>query len=158
MWDSIVASRGSVRGPFKVLLHAPEIAAQVGELGAFVRFKSSLDPHVRELAGLVTAVILECDYETAVHAQNMRAAGVSEATVGAILEQRFADLPAEDRWICELAQQVLVEHRVDAAAVAEAHARLGSRGLIELTSTIGYFAMLAVTLNTVELPAPARAS
>ena len=47
--------RGSVRGPFKVLLHSPQLADCVRALGAYVRFHCKVPWKLRELAILVTA-------------------------------------------------------------------------------------------------------
>ena len=67
VWDAIVASRGSVRGPFALLMHSPEVAGRVAHVGTFVRFESSLEATSRELAAMLritypdralTAVIL----------------------------------------------------------------------------------------------------
>src|SRR5204863_375392 len=48
-FDSIVASRGAVQGPFTMFLHSPEVAGRVADLGAYVRFEGSLDMKVRVL-------------------------------------------------------------------------------------------------------------
>ena len=37
-FDEIVGSRGSVRGPYGILLHSPQLAARVAHTGTFVRF------------------------------------------------------------------------------------------------------------------------
>jgi 4-carboxymuconolactone decarboxylase len=69
------------------------------------------------------------------------------------------DLPPEDRWIGTFVEQALTRHRVDAETLAIAEQQLGVSGLVELTGTIGYYSLLAVTLNTFEVqaPAPSRA-
>jgi len=54
-FDSIVASRGSVHGPFTMFLHSPEIAGRVAHLGAYVRFEGSLDMRVRVRAAMWVA-------------------------------------------------------------------------------------------------------
>jgi 4-carboxymuconolactone decarboxylase len=38
-FDSIVASRGAVAGPFVAFMHSPEVAGRVAHLGAYVRFE-----------------------------------------------------------------------------------------------------------------------
>jgi 4-carboxymuconolactone decarboxylase len=151
VWDEITASRGSVRGPFRMLLHSPVLAGRVAHLGTYLRFESRLDPHVRELAALSTARTLDCEYEGHAHEALFREQGAPESTLQALREKRFADLPPDDRWVAEFAQQVLVNHRVDSATRAEAERRLGPAGTVELTAMIGYYAMLAATLNTFEL-------
>ena len=156
-WDEIVASRGAVSGPFKILLHSPELAKRVAHVGTYVRFESRLDPRLRELATLVAARLLECDYEASAHETQMRKAGTPEDVLTAIRERRFQDLPVEDRWVGSFVEQALMRHRVDADTLAIAEQQLGVSGLVELTGTIGYYSLLAVTLNTFEVPAAAPA-
>jgi 4-carboxymuconolactone decarboxylase len=154
-WDEIVASRGRVGGPFKILLHSPELARRVAHLGTYVRFESPLDPRIRELATLATARVLECEYEASAHEAQLRQAGTPEEVLMTLRERRMRDLPPEDRWIGEFVEQALVRHRVDSETLAIAQEQVGVSGLVELTGTIGYYALLAVTLNTFEVPVPA---
>ena len=151
-WDEIVASRGSVRGPFKVLLHSPDLAARVAHLGTYVRFESKLDPHVRELTALITARLLDCEYEYSAHQPQLRAAGAPESTLVAVDQRRPADLPDDERWIYELVEQLLERHRISPETFTTARQRLGDAGLVELTSTVGYYALLAATLTAFEVP------
>ncbi len=37
-YDAIADSRGSVRGPYGVLLHSPDLAARVAHTGTYVRY------------------------------------------------------------------------------------------------------------------------
>jgi 4-carboxymuconolactone decarboxylase len=151
VWDAIVASRGSVRGPFAVLMHSPEVAGRVAHVGTFIRFESSLEATSRELAAMVTAHLLDCDYERAAHERQAREAGVPDATLQAIRDNRFGEVAAEYRWVCDLTRQLVVDHRIAPAAFDEARERLGVRGLVELTATIGYYAMIAAPLNAFEV-------
>jgi 4-carboxymuconolactone decarboxylase len=48
-------------------------------------------------------------------------------------------------------RQLLVSHRTDDATIAALRARLGLQGVVELTATIGYYAMLACTLNAFDV-------
>jgi hypothetical protein len=51
------------------------------------------------------------------------------------------------------------KHRVDNATIKALQERFGDFELIELTGTIGYYAMLTFTANACELePAPARSA
>src|SRR5258707_9242787 len=55
VFDSIVASRGAVQGPFTMFLHSPELAGRLAHLGAYVRFEGSLDMRGRVLAAMTVA-------------------------------------------------------------------------------------------------------
>ena len=50
VFDEIVASRGSVRGPFGILLHSPELARRAAAVGGYLRYESALEPRLRETA------------------------------------------------------------------------------------------------------------
>src|ERR1700758_721639 len=78
-FDSIVASRGAVQGPFTVWLHSPEVAGRVGHLGAYVRFEGSLDMRVRVLAAMTVARELEAVYVWGAQTGGARRLGVPEA-------------------------------------------------------------------------------
>lgn len=60
--ELIIASRGSLQGPFTVFLHCPELAGRLAHLGAFVRFEGSLDMRVRVLAAMTVAREFEAQY------------------------------------------------------------------------------------------------
>ena len=150
--DAITRSRGRISGPFAVLLHSPELAGRVAHLGAYVRFESALSPVQRELAILATARAMDCAYEWAYHAPEARKAGVTAETVAAIRERRGPSaLDTEAAEIVEYARQVLTAHRVDESTFEALRARLGVQGIVELTATVGYYAMLACTLNAFEV-------
>jgi 4-carboxymuconolactone decarboxylase len=152
IYDAIAKSRGTVRGPFLALLHSPELARRTADLGAFVRFESELDPKTLELATLVVAREADCSFEWAVHVEHAAEAGVPRETIRAILERKAPEgLSADDAQIVIYVHELLRAHRVSEPTFQTLIGRLGVRGLVELTAAIGYYAMLACTLNAFEL-------
>ena len=151
--DAILASRGALQGPFTMFLHCPELAGRVAHLGAFIRFEGSLDMRVRVLAAMTVARELEALYVWGAQTGGARRLGVPEATIAAIREGHSRGLPAEDAQIVEFTRRLIREHRVDDATAKALVARFGNDGLIQLTGTIGYYSMLAMTVNACELPA-----
>ena len=152
-WDAIVASRGAVQGPFKMFLHCPKLAGRVAHLGAFVRFEGALDMRVRVLAAMTAARELDAVYVWGAQTGSARRQGVAEATITAIREKHSRGIPAEDAEIVEFTRALIRKHRVDAAMVKSLQKRFGDEGFIELTGAIGYFSMLAMTVNACELEA-----
>jgi 4-carboxymuconolactone decarboxylase len=59
--------------------------------------------------------------------------------------------PLEDAQIVSFVREVLHSHRVSEATFQAIYGRLGERGMVELSATIGYYAMLACTLNTFDV-------
>ena len=152
-FDGIVASRGAVQGPFTMFLHAPELAGRVAHLGAYVRFEGSLDMRVRVLAAMTVAREFEAVYVWGAQAAGARRLGVPEATIAAIRENHSRGIPAEDAAIVDFTRQLLRRHRVDDAGFKRMQDRFGNDGLIQLTGAIGYYSMLAMTVNVCEVEA-----
>ena len=153
VFDAIVPRRRAVQGPFTMFLHCPELAGRVAHLGAFVRFEGSLDMRVRVLAAMAVAREFDAVYVWGAQTGGARRLGVPEATITAIRERHSRDMAPEDAQIVEFTRRLIREHRVDDASVQALRERFGDDGLIQLTGAIGYYSMLAMTVNACELEA-----
>jgi 4-carboxymuconolactone decarboxylase len=151
--DDIVKSRGALQGPFTMFLHCPELAGRLAHLGAFVRFEGSLDMRVRVLAAMTVARELDAVYVWGAQTGSARKQGVPETTITAIREKHSRGIPPEDAQIVEFTRELMRKHRVDDAAAKALRQRFGDDGFIQLTGAIGYYAMLAMTVNACELEA-----
>jgi 4-carboxymuconolactone decarboxylase len=156
-FDSIVQSRGAVQGPFTMFLHSPEVAGRVAHLGAYVRFEGSLDMRVRVLAAMTVAREFEAVYVWGAQTGGARRLGVPETTITAIRENHSRSIPPEDAEIVDFTRQLLRKHRIDDATTKKLQARFGNDEFIQLTSAIGYYSMLAMTVNACELEAAPNA-
>ncbi|MBV8888518.1 MAG: carboxymuconolactone decarboxylase family protein [Alphaproteobacteria bacterium] len=149
--ESIIASRGGLQGPFTMFMHCPELAGRVAHLGAFVRFEGSLDMRVRVLAAMTVAREFDAAYVWGAQTGGARRLGVPEQTIAAIRDMRSDGIPSEDSEIVEFTRELLRRHRVDDARADAMRARFGDDGFIQLTGAIGYYSMLAMTVNACEL-------
>lgn len=156
-FDSIVASRGAVQGPFTMFMHSPEVAGRVAHLGAYVRFEGELDMRVRVLAAMTVAREFEAMYVWGAQTGGARRLGVPEATIAAIRENHSRGVPAEDAQIIDFTRALLRRHRVDDATFRAMRERFGNDQLIQLTTAIGYYSLLAMTVNACELEPAAGA-
>jgi len=157
VFDSIVASRGAVQGPFTMFLNSPPVAERVGHLGAYVRFEGSLDMRVRVLAAMTAAREFEAMYVWGAQTGGARRLGVPEATIAAIRDNHSRGVPPEDAQIIDFTRQLLRKHRVDDALFKAMQARFGNDELVQLTTAIGYYSLLAMTVNACELEAASGA-
>jgi len=153
VFDSIVASRGAVQGPFTMFLHSPELSGRLAHLGAYVRFEGSLDMRVRVLAAMTVARELEAVYVWGAQTGGARKLNVPESTITAIRENHSRGIPAEDAQIVDFTRQLMRKHRIDDATAKALIGRFGTDGFIQLTGAIGYYSMLAMTVNACELEA-----
>src|SRR5678815_3762634 len=85
MIDHLLAGeRRGANGPFNVLLRSPEVGDLAQQLGAQVRFHSSLPRKLNELAIIVTARHWTAQYEWYAHKRAALEAGLNPAIVDAI--------------------------------------------------------------------------
>jgi len=157
VFDSIVASRGAVQGPFTMFLNSPPVAERVAHLGAYVRFEGSLDMRARVLAAMTAAREFEAMYVWGAQTGGARRLGVTEATITAIRDNHSRGVPAEDAQIIDFTRQLLRKHRVDDATFKTMQSRFGNDELVQLTTAIGYYSLLAMTVNACELEPAAGA-
>ena len=152
VYDAIAQSRGVVGGPWKALLHSPELAQRTMHLGSYVRFESTLDHKVVEFAALVTARELDCKHEWGAHANHAQKAGIPTETIRAVHQRQGVEhFSTEDAQIVSFVREMLHTHRVSEPTFQAIYGRFGERGMVELTATVGYYAMVACTLNTFDV-------
>jgi 4-carboxymuconolactone decarboxylase len=151
--ESIIKSRGAIQGPFTMFLHSPEVAERVAHLGAYVRFEGSLDMRVRVLAAMTVAREFDALYVWGAQTGSARKQGVPESTITAIREKHSRGIPPEDAQIVDFTRDLLRKHRVDDATAKALRARFGDDELVQLTTAIGYYGLLAMTVNACELEA-----
>ncbi len=149
--------RGTVPANVVAWLPSPELARRAAALGEFVRYETSLGPRLSELAILVVARHWSCAYEWAVHAREASAAGVPADVVDAVGRHAMPVLSGADAVVYAFARDLVGSGRVDDALHALAVAELGEAGVVELVGVVGYYTLVAFTLNASEVPAPAGA-
>ncbi len=154
VFDWIVESRGTMIRPYEVLLHLPEMARPAAQLGHQIRYEGALSDHDRELAIIATAVAHACDFEWDTHVGLARAAGVAEATITAVQDGESAVEPPDDV-VVGFVREMCADSRVSDAAYAAARDRLGTSGVVELSTLVGYYTLLAFVINLAEPEDPA---
>jgi 4-carboxymuconolactone decarboxylase len=155
--DQIIGSRGALHGPFSVFLHSPEIAGRVAHLGAYVRFEGSLDMRVRVLAAMVVAREFEAEYVWGAQTGSARRQNVPETTITAIRDNHLNAVPPDDAVVIDYTRTLLRAHRIPAALDKTMRDRFGNDQMTQLTGAIGYYSLLAMTVNACELEAAAGA-
>ena len=155
VYDAIVSSRGAIAGPFQVWLETPELADRAQSLGEEVRFRTSLDRRLSELAILVTARFWNTQFEWTVHEPLARDAGVGRKVIEAIRSRRAPEFDRRDEEsVYRYATQLLEKRFVEDSVFAAARDELGTRGVTELTLLLGYYTLVSFSLNAFEVPLP----
>jgi 4-carboxymuconolactone decarboxylase len=156
VFDAVAEGRGSVRGPFSLLMHTPEVCKRILDLSNYLRFDSLLSPYLRELATIATAREKDCPYVWSAHAPAAREAAVPSETVEAVRRRAaLSSLPQPDTDVVDYARQLLETHRVSRDLFDRMEAKHGVPRLVEITALIGNYSFVSGLLNAVEVrPAP----
>jgi len=150
--------RGRMSGPFNTWLRSPELADRLQKVGEYVRFKTSLDKRINEMAILMTAQAWGSQYEWYAHAPFALKAGLDPSVIAAIGAGRKPDNMKDDEAIVwEFTTQLRRDHSVDDAIYARALEKFGEAGIIDLVAVNGYYDVVSMTLNVARVKPPAEA-
>ena len=154
--DRIVSGpRGRIQGPLRAALHNAELADKWQALGALLRYGTTLTPRLSELAILITGRACDSPFEWYAHRSEAEKAGIGQPVIEALLAQTLPPgLSDDERALYDYAVELNRDKSVSDATYATALARFGARTVVELTALIGYYTMVAMTLNCHEIPLP----
>jgi 4-carboxymuconolactone decarboxylase len=167
VWDLIVGTRGSqmvnsdggLIGPFNAFVHAPGVGQHLTLLGAVVRFATSIERRLSELAIITVGARWRAEFEWWAHARMARNHGVSAAVVDAIGRGEVPPFAADDeRVVYEVAWQLTHTGRLSPDAYDAAQRLLGDTGVVELVSLCGYYTLVSFVLNAFAVPLPPGAA
>ena len=150
--------RGQFRnsGPFAAFLHAPPFGELAQKLGGYVRLQTSVPPRLSEFAILMTARLWRSQYEWHAHIPHAERAGIPPATVADIKAgRRPKKAPKDELAIYDFVTELYKSRRVSNRTYARVNAILGDAGTVELVGILGYYVLVAMTLNVFRMPLPA---
>jgi 4-carboxymuconolactone decarboxylase len=148
--------RTAMSGPFNVMLRSPVMGDLAQELGAQVRFSSTLSPPLREMAILIAARHWTGQYEWQAHKALALEAGLDPAIVAAIaVGEQPPSMQPDETALHRFCSELLATKHVGDDTFAAAKAAFGEQGVAELMFTLGYYSMVSMMLNVDEYPLPA---
>ena len=157
IFDDIIQGSGSVpaNGPGSIMIHVPEANKRASALNQYLRQDSSLPKKIQELAMLVTAREMDCQYVWNAHAASAKAAGLDPALVDALREgTELPDLAPDEQAVINYGQEFYRTHHVSSGGVQAALEQLEKQGLVELTMLMGNYALLAFLVNALDSGLP----
>jgi len=167
VWDGIVGSRGAqlvneqggLIGPFNAFLHAPDVGRRLGSLGQVLRFGTSIERRLSEIAIITVGARWKAEFEWWAHARMAREHGVADAAVDAIGRGEDPGFAADDeRAVYSVARQLAMTGQLDQDAYDAARRFLGDAGMVELVSLCGYYTLISFLLNAFAVPLPTGAA
>lgn len=145
---SLVKDDGSLDGPFGLMLIQPAIGRPLQELGAAIRFETTLTERVREIAILAVAAATDCAFERYAHERVGRAVGLTDLELTGLRAGVFQSTDAAEQHAYDFcARLVTGELPRSADSFAEFERSLGSAAVLELIVLVGYYRTLSQMIN-----------
>jgi 4-carboxymuconolactone decarboxylase len=144
-----------IRGPFAVFLHSPDFGQLAQQLGGYCRLKTKVPPRLSEFAILVTAQLWRAQYEWYAHVPHAERAGVTAQTIRALRAGRSpTSAPKDERAVYDFIKELYRRKRVGDRTYARLQALLGDDGMVELVGILGYYVLVAMSLNVFRMGPP----
>jgi 4-carboxymuconolactone decarboxylase len=163
VWDQVVGTRGGqlvtaaggLVGPFNAFVHAPHVGRHLAALGAALRFGTSIERRLTEVAIITAGSRWKAEFEWWAHARMAREHGVPGSVVDAIGRGENPPFTADDeRIIYAAARELTLSGQLSQENYTAAHGLLGDAGLVELVSLCGYYTLISYLLNAFAVPVP----
>ena len=122
-------------------------------LGGIILYRGALTARAREIAILCVAAHQQSAFERSAHEAIGRSAGLTDTEMAAIADRAPMPLPDPvEACVLSVSRALLEQGDLDDAAYADAVSVLGEAGLIELSTVIGYYSLVALQLRLFRVP------
>lgn len=147
---------GALIGPFNALFLSPEVGDAIQKLGAAIRYGTSLPADLLEVAICTMGGHWRANFEFWAHARLAANAGVSAEAIDAIRDGDQPDFGDErQQTVYQFGRELIENQRVSDETYAALKGILGERGVFEVASVMGYYALVSIGLNTFDVAMPA---
>ncbi len=136
----------------RVLAHSPSGARAFNRLGGWIRFKSGIDPRVREMAILRVGVLARSDYEYSHHIKLGREFGMTDADIRAVVDG--PDSPALgdlERLVVRATDEATVDGAISEATFDALRDHYDDGLLVELSIVIAFYNAVVRFLGSLDI-------
>lgn len=152
LFDNLSRESGRVGNIFRAMAHSPRLLHQFMRLGSDLRYRTRLDPRLRELAILTVGRLTGAAYEYVHHLDLARRAGVSEAQIAGLpVWERHPAFSEQERAVIRYAETVTRDIRVPDAVWDGVRAFLDEEQMVELTLTVAFYNLVVRFLEPVQV-------
>jgi alkylhydroperoxidase family enzyme len=152
----VIGPHGRLEGPFNAMLVSPAVGGALQELGAAIRYRTSLRDRAREIAILTLAAERRSDFEWYAHVQVGRTVALTDTELDALrVGEGCASFRRDEDVVRRCVQALCRTADLDERLHAEAAKELGERATVELVMLVGYYDLLALSLRVWATPLPA---
>jgi alkylhydroperoxidase family enzyme len=138
----------------KLLVNSPDMARAFNGVGNFIRFKSKLNPRLRELAILQVGWLEKSEYEFTHHVRIGKEFGVTDDDIKALFaetEGKQSKLEPLARAILKGAREMTRDLAMSDATFAEIKQSLSNEEMVDLVLTIAFYCAVVRVLATMKI-------
>ena len=138
----------------KLLVNSPDMAKAFNGIGNFIRFKSKLDPRLRELAILQVGWMEKSEYEFTHHVKIGKEFGVTDADIQALMDEtagKPTKLEPLVKAILKGAREMVRDLGMSDATFAEIKKDLSNEHMTDLVLTIAFYCAVVRVLATMKI-------
>ena len=149
--QDLLARRANI---YRALAHSPNGLRAFSTLGGFIRFKSRLDPRLRELAILMVGYLARAPYEWSHHVEIGKKCGVSDDDIRALMDEaegRPSKLEPLAKAVLEAAREMTDDLAISDATFAQLRDGLDNERIVDLTLTIGFYNGVVRVLGSLQI-------
>jgi 4-carboxymuconolactone decarboxylase len=152
----LVDSDGRLHGPFNAMVICPAIGGPLSRLGEALRFHGTLSGRSREIVILTVAAVHGSEYELYAHERAGRRSGLTDGEIENLVAGRSAPTFDETETVVhDLALRLASRSSIAADAFDAISAHLSEPTIVEISTLVGYYAMLALQLDLFDVKRPA---
>jgi alkylhydroperoxidase family enzyme len=138
----------------KLLVNSPDMARAFNGIGGYIRFKSKLDPRLRELAILQVGWIEKSEYEFTHHVKIGKEFGVTDADIEGLIAEtagKPSNLDALTKTVLKGAREMVRNLAMSEATFAEIKKELSNEHMTDLVLTIAFYCAVVRVLATMKM-------
>jgi 4-carboxymuconolactone decarboxylase len=155
IYDEVKRVRGQVRGPFAIWLRNPELAECALKLQDLFGSRAGLERRLIQLMILVSARLAAAQFAWFIHEPHALKEGISAEVIEAIRERRTPSFTREDeRLVHDITLELNITRTLSELSCKRGIALLGEEKMVELVAAVGFYVMVAMTLNAFDVPVP----
>jgi 4-carboxymuconolactone decarboxylase len=144
-------TRADAFGPGAIRLYSPPVAENMTSVNEYLRRKSGLDPRLVELAILVTAREMDCEYVWTAHEPAAQKAGLPQEIIDTVKDRKpVTALGEKEAVIIQLGRDSIGKHKVGSDTFARALKLFGNQGVVNIVSLMGDYAATTMLLNAAD--------
>src|SRR4029077_7971825 len=138
----------------KLLVNSPDMARAFSGIGGYIRFKSKLDPRLRELAILQVGWMEKSEYEITHHVKMGKYFGVTNDDIQGMMaetEGKPSTLEPLAKAVLRGAREMVRELAMSDATFAEIRRELSDEHMVDLVVTIAFYCAVVRVLATMKM-------